>query len=101
MLNKRHVDERQEVQQEQQELCATFCEGGLVVLCWNTDCTTHRLPHWPSGVWISATRTEYDQYSHGICPDHVTIGDPADNAAMANTAPTWPTLPKCEGFHVR
>ena len=56
------------------ELEKAFERGEMVIVCWEPECTMHRLPHWEEGKWITHEKVkDYSNYSYGICVWHYRI----------------------------
>jgi hypothetical protein len=55
------------------EIDAAYDHGDLITVCWEPECTMHRLTHWDETVWVKHTRQSGGQYTHGICERHARL----------------------------
>lgn len=56
---------------EHAEIEAAYEKGDMVTVCWEPDCSMHRLYYWEESKWVPhQKRGDYPNYTHSICEKH-------------------------------
>ena len=53
------------------EIDKAYNTGDMVTVCWEDDCSAHRLYFWGEDKWVShKKRSSYANFTHSICDEH-------------------------------